>query len=158
MHFRDAMYPIKIRRYLAEGSMVTDSQRIGVLTGQFIRAQRLCSVMPMFKDAIKNVVLAAMRRGYKKGELDRVWGRFLKDWWMAQEIRRGELRAWFRRLMRVVSRDVEIELRGGKLQTTGKRHCWFGANCRYKTLAFHSNILQRKPRGVEAICKQGKPR
>ena len=82
--------------------MVTDSQRLGVLTGQFIRAQRLCSVMPMFKDAIKNVVLAAMRRGYKKGELDRVWGKFLIEWWLAREVRRGELRAWFRRLMRVV--------------------------------------------------------
>ena len=25
MHFRDALYPIRIRRYPAEGSMITDS-------------------------------------------------------------------------------------------------------------------------------------
>ncbi len=33
MHFRDAGYPIRIRRYPAEGSMVTDSERLGVITG-----------------------------------------------------------------------------------------------------------------------------
>jgi hypothetical protein len=33
MHFRDASYPIQIRSYPANGSMVTDSQRIGVATG-----------------------------------------------------------------------------------------------------------------------------
>ena len=98
MHFRDNDYPIKIRRYPAEGSMVTDAQRIGVVKGQFIRAQRLCSVMQTFKLAVQQVVQAAMRRGYKRKELDRVWGKFLVQWWKAQEVRRGELRAWFRRM------------------------------------------------------------
>ncbi len=41
MHFRDIVYPIRIRRYPAEGSMMIDSQRLGVITGQSIRAQRL---------------------------------------------------------------------------------------------------------------------
>jgi hypothetical protein len=68
MHFRDATYPIQIRRYPANGSMVTDSQRIGVVTGQFIRAQRICSVLRRFKKAVQDVALAALRRGYKKHE------------------------------------------------------------------------------------------
>ncbi len=42
MHFRDAVYPIEIRRYPGSGSMITDSQRMGVVTGEFIRAQQLC--------------------------------------------------------------------------------------------------------------------
>ena len=63
MHFRDASYPIVIRRYPAGGSMVTDSQRIGVITGQFIRAQRLCSKLENMKEAVRSVALAAFRRG-----------------------------------------------------------------------------------------------
>ena len=37
MHFRDANYPIRIRRYPASGSMVTDAQCFGVVIGQFMR-------------------------------------------------------------------------------------------------------------------------
>ena len=77
MYFRDNNCPIRIRRYPANGSMVTDSQRIGVITGQFIRAQRLCSVLPAFKVGVNQVVLVALRRGYKRGELERVWSKFL---------------------------------------------------------------------------------
>jgi hypothetical protein len=109
MHFRDAQYPIRIRRYPAEGSMITDSQRMGVITGQFIRAQRLCSVLHTFKQGVQGVVLAALRRGYKRGELDRMWGKFLVQWWKAEEIRRGELRSWFRKMSAVVNRQVRGE-------------------------------------------------
>jgi hypothetical protein len=109
MHFREAAYPIQIRRYPAEGSMVTDSQRLGVLTGQFIRAQRVCSVMRTFKPAVQGVVLAAMRRGYKRKELDRMWGKFLYGWWKAEEWRRGELRAWFRKMTAWAKRTMADE-------------------------------------------------
>jgi hypothetical protein len=109
MHFREAAYPIQIRRYPAEGSMVTDSQRLGVLTGQFIRAQRVCSVMRTFKPAVQGVVLAAMRRGYKRKELDRMWGKFLYGWWKAEEWRRGELRAWFRKMTSWAKRTMADE-------------------------------------------------
>ena len=118
MHFRDASYPIKIRRYPGAGSMVTDSQRMGVLTGQFIRAQRLCSTLQTFKEGVQNVVLAAMRRGYFRRELDRMWGKFLVDWWRAEELRRGELRAWFRKLTGMIKRRVTREI--NQLATTEK--------------------------------------
>ena len=139
MHFRDAMYPIKIRRYPANGSMVTDSQRIGVIMGQFIRAQRLCSTMAKFKTAVQNIVLAGMRRGYKRRELDRVWGKFLMQWWKAQEMRRGELRAWFRKMTQLVVKKVSKEFRGLEDGTDhyeeGKKDCKFGHRCWYQTLA-----------------------
>ena len=137
MHFRDATYPIKIRRYPGEGSMVTDSQRIGVITGQFIRAQRLCSTLCTFKDAVQNVALAAMRRGYKRRELDRVWGKFLVSWWKAEEIRRGELRSWFRKMTVVVHKRVQQENLGQEQSTNQdqKRPCKFGNRCFWKEFA-----------------------
>ena len=77
MHFRDASYPIKIRRYPAGGSMVTESQRIGVITGQFIRAQRLCSTLQTMKVTVKGVVLnfSCHETGVQTKELVQVVGK-----------------------------------------------------------------------------------
>ena len=152
MHFRDASYPIQIRRYPANGSMVTDSQRIGVVTGQFIRAQRICSVLRRFKQAVQDVALAALRRGYKKNELDRVWGRFLAQWWKAQEVRRGELRAWFRRMLRVIQWKVWQE----PAEWGSSKTCKFQAKCRYKD--FHCPFVHPAPSmGGETADTMGDP-
>ena len=48
---REASYPIRIIRYPAQDSLSSDEQRMGVVMGQFIRAQRICSHMSGFKDA-----------------------------------------------------------------------------------------------------------
>ena len=53
-----------------------------------------------------------MRTGYKRGELDRVWGKILMDTCKAEEVRRGELRAWFRRMTRFVTNKVQLEFQG----------------------------------------------
>jgi hypothetical protein len=136
MHFRDATYPIKIRRYPGSGSMVTDSQRMGVITGQFIRAQRLCNTLRTFKEAVQNVALAAMRRGYKRRELDRMWGKFLVNWWKAEEMRRGELRSWFRKMTSRVHKTMQRENRGQEQDhQLGQRECKHGSRCLYKTSA-----------------------
>ena len=136
MHFRDGLYPIRIRRYPANGSMVTDSQRLGVIIGQFIRAQRLCSTLNKFKIAVQNVVLAGMRRGYKRRELGRVWGKFLMQWWKAEEMRRGELQSWFRKMTQYVSKKVRMEFKGLAPGTDhfedGKKECWHGHRCWFK--------------------------
>ena len=150
MHFRDATYPIEIRRYPANGSMVTDAQRIGVVTGQFIRAQRICSTLGRFKLGVQDVVLAALRRGYKKNELDRVWGKFLAQWWKAQEVRRGELRAWFRRMVRAVQWRVWEQPE----ELGSSRQCRFKEHCRYKAdycPFIHPVIVAEKgePRGMD---------
>jgi hypothetical protein len=120
--------------------MVRDSQRIGVITGQFIRAQRLCSTLENMKEAVRGVALAAFRKGYKRRELDRQWGKFLVQWWKAEEVRRGELRAWFRKMTSEVSQTVQRENRGifGKEvqeQGAGQVMCRFRERCWYKDRA-----------------------
>ena len=153
MHFRDATYPIKIRRYPAEGSMITDSQRLGVVTGQFIRAQRLCSTLQMFKAAVQEVVLAGVRRGYLRGELDRMWGKFLVRWWKAEEVRRGELRAWFRRMSRVVQRTVSAEVRKIVAPKNTGWPCKYSRNCWYKDkFCPFSHPVQTKKQAPEPTC------
>ena len=86
--------------------------------------------MRRFKKAVQDVALAALKRGYKKNELDRVWGKFLAQWWKAQEVRRGELRAWFRRMLRVIQWKVWQE--PGEVGSS--RACKFQGECRYKDL------------------------
>ena len=128
MHFRDGEYPIAIRRYPAGGSMVTDAQRLGVITGQLVRAQRICSIEPEFKAAVQNIAVAAFRRGYKRGELDRIWGKFLVNWWKAQEERKGQLRSWFRKMTAWAKEEVRKETE--RMQHEEKATwCKFGKRC-----------------------------
>lgn len=128
MHFRDFDYPITIRRYPAGGSMVTDAQRLGVITGQLVRAQRTCSIEAEFKAAVQNIALAAFRRGYKRGELDRIWGKFLVSWWKAQEERKGQLRSWFRKMTAWAKEEVRKET---ELMQREEKAAWckFGKRC-----------------------------
>ena len=159
MHFRDATYPIKIRRYPGEGSMVTDSQRIGVIMGQFIRAQRLCSVLRTFKEAVQNVTLAAMRRGYKRREMDRVWGKFLVQWWKAEEVRRGELRSWYRKMTRVVTKEVQREMQGQQPEELKERRmCQHGGKCWYKNLFCPFAHTRVPPEWVPKAPTEDQPR
>ena len=92
VYFRDEMYPIRILRYPHETSVVSTAQQVGVLRGQLIRAQRLCSMLGMFKEAVVMIIKSALRRGYTSRVLCGVFGRFLAKWWRARELRRGELR------------------------------------------------------------------
>jgi len=98
----------------------------------------LCSTLSKFKLAVQNVVLAGMRRGYRRRELDRTWGKFLMEWWKAEEMRRGELRAWFRKMTSLVNRKVSLEFKGMSSSTDhfeqGKSMCWYGHRCLYKDL------------------------
>jgi hypothetical protein len=89
-----------------------------------------------FKIAVQNVVLAGMRRGYKRRELCRVWGKFLIQWWKAEEMRRGELQSWFRKMTQFVAKKVRMEFKGLAPSTDhfqdGKKECWYGHRCWYK--------------------------
>ena len=64
VHFREGSYPITIRRYPVRESVILDTQRLGVLTGQNVRAIKICSTARKFKEAVQKVTLVAMRRGY----------------------------------------------------------------------------------------------
>ena len=64
-----------------------------------------------------------------------MWGKFLVKCWSADEVRRGELRAWFRRITRVVYSRVYQELNGCELENwtaSAKQPCRYGDGCRYK--------------------------
>ena len=103
---REAAYPIRIIRYPAQDSLASDEQRMGVVLGQFIRAQRICSHLKGFKEAVLYITACAFRRGYPRRRIHEVWGRFLGQWWAARELRRGYLRTWFRRMTRYAKKMV----------------------------------------------------
>ena len=71
VHCRDRSYRITIRRYPVRESVILDTQRLGVLTGQYVRAIKLCSTVRRFKEAVQKVTAAAMRRGYGMREQNR---------------------------------------------------------------------------------------
>ena len=91
------------------------------------------------KEAVQNVVLAAPRRGYKRRELDRVWGKFLIQWWTAEEVRRGELRSWFRKMSshagKAVRRENQALLVPRATQEGHIKECRFKHHCWYKDFA-----------------------
>ena len=64
VHWREKDYPIKIRRYPVRDSMILDAQRLGVLTRQYIKALRLCSLLRLLKEAIQTITKTATQRGY----------------------------------------------------------------------------------------------
>jgi hypothetical protein len=61
------------------------------------------------KEAVVGILKSAFRRGYAANRLDGVWGRFLARYWGTQEIRRGELRRWFRRALVYAAATVKEE-------------------------------------------------
>ncbi len=77
---------MQARANRSAGQKETPQCKKGVkaLWGQFIWAQRLCFTIEKMKEAVQIVVLSAKRRGYKRAELDRVWGKFLVQWWKAE--------------------------------------------------------------------------
>ena len=43
-----------------------------------------------------------------------MWGKFLVQWWMARELRWGELHAWFRIMLRNTKRASKGAIHGGR--------------------------------------------
>ena len=72
--------------------------------------------------------------------MDRVWGKFLVQWWKAEEVRRGELRSWYRKMTSVVCQKVQQEMQGGDAAKPQKGPaeppkgpaCLYGGKCWYK--------------------------
>ena len=129
VHWREKDYPIKIRRYPVRDSMILDAQRLGVLTGQYIRALRLCSVLRLLKEAIQTITKTATQRGYGTHEQKKQWGKFLRVWWGGQDITMGEMHVWFGRMQRWVRKEISKEERR-------KKRCWYGWRCRRKSCPF----------------------
>ena len=68
---------ITIWRYPVRESVILDAQRLGVLTGQYIGALRLCSMLRLFKEAVKTITKAALKRGYGVQEQKKTLGQVL---------------------------------------------------------------------------------
>ena len=90
-------------------SVNLDTKRLGVLTGQYVQAIRLCSTVRRFKEAIQKVTAAAMRRGYSMREQKRTWTKFPRPCWGAQEVVMGEMEVWFGRMTNWVRAELQKE-------------------------------------------------
>ena len=97
MHDRAVEYPIQVDRYPEATTVANPAQLGGVIMGRLVSAQRLCSRLDLFQDAVAGVFNHAHRRGYSRRLLHSVWTRFLTTYWDAASVSLRELRAWFHR-------------------------------------------------------------
>ena len=65
------------------------------------------------------IAKSALRSGYAKRMLNGVFGRFLAKWWRARELRRGELRQWFRKAAAWALKDVVREHKQKQMERRG---------------------------------------
>ena len=65
------------------------------------------------------IAKSALRSGYAKRMLNGVFGRFLEKWWRARELRRGELRQWFRKAAAWELNDVVREHKQKQMERRG---------------------------------------
>ena len=59
LHDRAVQYPIQLDRYPHSATVANPSQLGGVLMGRFVAAQRTCSRMDLFPDAVAGVLTHA---------------------------------------------------------------------------------------------------
>ena len=95
LHDRAVDYPIQVDRY-PEGSTVANPAQLGgVIMGRLVAAQRTCSRLDLFQDAVAGILTHAHNRSYSRRLLHSVWTRFLTRYWDASSVATRELRAWF---------------------------------------------------------------
>ena len=75
--------------------------------GRLVSAQRTCSRMDLFQDAVAGIFTHAHRRGYSRRMVHSTWTRFLWRYWDAASVTTQELRAWFHRVWKTVQGDDE---------------------------------------------------
>jgi len=120
LHDRAVDYPIRVDRYPEGTTVANPSQLAGVIMGRLVAAQRTCSRMDLFQDAVAGVFTHAHRRGYSRRMVHSTWTRFLWRYWDAAAVTTRELRAWFHDAWRAVT---EAE-RGPRSQPLGKWPRW----------------------------------
>jgi hypothetical protein len=97
LHDRAVEYPITIDRYPEATTVANPAQLAGVVMGRLVSAQRLCSRMDLFQDAVAGIFTHAYRRGYSRRMVNSVWSRYLGRYWCAASVHVTELRRWFHR-------------------------------------------------------------
>lgn len=95
MHDRAVGYPIRVDRYPEAGTAAPATQLGGVVMGRLVAAQRQCSSMELFKDAVAGVFTHCINRHYSRRLVQSVWNRFLVKYWDNATVGRRQLRGWF---------------------------------------------------------------
>jgi len=86
LHDRAVDYPIQLYRY-PHGSTVANPALLGgVIMGRLVAAQRTCSRLDLFQDAVQGILAHAHRRGYPRRLVHSTWTRFLIMYWSAASV------------------------------------------------------------------------
>eukprot|EP00667_Euglena_gracilis_P000109 EG_transcript_109 len=120
LHDRAVDYPIRVDRYPEGTTVANPAQLAGVIMGRLVAAQRTCSRMDLFQDAVAGIFTHAHRRGYPRRMVHSTWTRFLWRYWDAASVTTRELRAWFHDAWRKVT---EVE-EGGQRRPAPKWPTW----------------------------------
>jgi hypothetical protein len=97
LHDRAVDYPIQLDRYPHASTVANPTQLGGVIMGRLVAAQRTCSRMDLFQDAVAGIFTHAFRRNYTRRLVHGVWTKFLLRYWDAAGNPTKELRDWFHR-------------------------------------------------------------
>jgi hypothetical protein len=95
LHDRAVDYPIRVDRYPEASTVANPSQLGGVIMGRLVAAQRTCSRLDLFQDAVAGIMTHAHNRHYPRRLMHSTWTRFLVKYWDAASVTSKELRAWF---------------------------------------------------------------
>ena len=121
LHDRAVDYPIRVDRYPHGTTVANPAQLAGVIMGRLVAAQRTCSRMDLFQDAVAGIFTHAHKRGYPRKMVHSTWTRFLWRYWDAASVTTRELRAWFHDAWRAVT---ESEGREGRHRPEHKWPRW----------------------------------
>ena len=95
LHDRAVDYPIRVDRYPEASTVANPAQLGGVIMGRLVAAQRTCSRLDLFQDAVAGIMTHAHNRSYPRRLMHSVWTRFLTKYWDAASVTTRELREWF---------------------------------------------------------------
>jgi hypothetical protein len=95
LHDRAVDYPIQVQRYPEATTVANPAQLGGVIMGRLVAAQRTCSRLDLFQDAVAGIMTHAHSRQYPRRLMHSVWSRFLAKYWDAAAVSTKELRSWF---------------------------------------------------------------
>ena len=124
LHDRAVDYPIQLDRYPHVSTVANPSQLGGVIMGRLVAAQRACSRMDLFQDAVAGIFTHAFQRGYSRRLVHGVWTKFLLRYWDAAGSPTKELRDWFHRTWKGVVEAEGREARAapGRPPTVGSQN------------------------------------
>ena len=104
LHDRAVEYPIQVDRYPHATTVANPAQFGGVIMGRLVAAQRTCSRLDLFQDAVAGIFTHAHRRKYSRHLIHSVWTRFLVTYWDTASVTTKELRRWFHDVWRKITK------------------------------------------------------